>query len=195
MHNLAPFTPPLGPQPPNPHLYAPKQVTLQMKEKVFSLSGDDFTVKTTEGMTVCQCHGKLLSVRDKKKFTDAAGNELFTLKNKTFAISKSFHGESPNGHGFEIKGHLKLMGSKSTVEFVNEVDKSPVELEVKGDWMDRSASITWGGRPVAHINRSYFNVREIFGDKQTYFVTVAANVDLSLIAGICVALDERENEE
>jgi hypothetical protein len=42
-----------------------------------------------------------------------------------------------------------------------------VELEVKGDWFDRSASITFGGRPVAHISRSFFNVRQIFGDKQT----------------------------
>ena len=28
-----------------------------------------------------------------------------------------------------------------------------------------------------------------------YFVTVAPNVDLSMIAAICVAIDERENEK
>ena len=31
-------------------------------------------------------------------------------------------------------------------------------------------------------------------DLMQYFVTVAANVDLSLIAAVCVSLDERENE-
>ncbi|KAF2769258.1 hypothetical protein EJ03DRAFT_351414 [Teratosphaeria nubilosa] len=192
--HLVAFTPPLGPQPVNAHLYSPNPVTLQMKEKVFSLSGDDFTVKTVDGLEVCKCHGKVVSAHGKKKFTDMADNELFTLKNKMLAIQKSFHGDSPNGHDFEVKGHFKLMGSRSTVTFKNAADGVEYELEVHGDWIDKSASITYGGRPVAHISRSIFNAREIFGDKQTYFVTVAPNVDLSLIAGICVCIDERENE-
>lgn len=48
---------------------------------------------------------------------------------------------------------------------------------------------------MATIGRSYFNMREIFGGQQTYYVTVAAGVDLSLIAAICVCLDEKENEK
>jgi uncharacterized protein YxjI len=60
-----------------------------------------------------------------------------------------------------------VLSSKSTVEFTNAADGQHVELEVKGDWWDRSANITCGGQPVAHISRSYFNMREIFGDKQT----------------------------
>ena len=63
-----------------------------------------------------------------------------------------------------------VLSSKSTVEFTNAADGRHVELEVKGDWWDRSANITCGGQPVAHISRSYFNMREIFGDKQTVSV-------------------------
>ena len=40
-------------------------------------------------------------------------------------------------------------------------------MDLKGDWFDRSATITLGGRPVAEVARKFFNVREIFGDKQT----------------------------
>ena len=83
------------------------------------------------------------------------------------SIHKSFHAEAVNGHDFEIKGHFSLMGSKSSVHFKNAADNIDVELEIKGDWIDRSAAITYGGRPVANISRSFFNVREIFGDKQT----------------------------
>ncbi|KAK4897510.1 hypothetical protein LTR17_005286 [Elasticomyces elasticus] len=191
---LAPVNPTLGPQPASAHLYSAHQTTLIMKEKVFSLSGDDFTVRTVDGMDVCKCKGKVVSMRDSKKFTDVNGTELFTLKNKMLSIHKSFVGNSPTGHDFEVKGHFKLMGSKSSVHFKNASDGSEVELEVKGDWFDRSAVITFGGREVAAIARSFFNVREIFGDKQSYQVTVAAGVDLSLIAAICVALDEKENE-
>ena len=38
-----------------------------MKEKVFSLTGDEFIVKTVAGMEVCKCKGKVLSVSDKKR--------------------------------------------------------------------------------------------------------------------------------
>jgi uncharacterized protein YxjI len=88
-----------------------------------------------------------------------------------------------------------VISSKSEVVFKNAADGRPVELEVKGDWFDRSAEITCGGQPVAHIGRSFFNVREIFADKQTYFVKVAPNVDLTMVAAICVSLDEAENEK
>ena len=193
--SLAPINPPLGAQPPNAKFYSPHQTTLALKEKVFSLSGDDFTIKTADGISICKCKGKMISLRDKKKFTDMQENEIFTLSNKMMSIHKSFRGETPDGkNDFEIKGHFKLIGSKSSVLFKNASDGKEIELNVKGDWFDRSAEITWEGRPVAVISRQFFNAREFFGDKQTYFVAVAANVDLSLIAAICISLDEKENE-
>ena len=39
-----------------------------MKEKVFSLSSDDFTVKTVNGLEVCKCKGKVVSLSDASKF-------------------------------------------------------------------------------------------------------------------------------
>ena len=63
------------------------------------------------------------------------------------------------------------MGSKSVVTFTNASDGKAVELEVKGDWFDRSAEITLDGRVVASISRKFFNAREFFGDKQTVSVT------------------------
>jgi len=90
---------------------------------------------------------------------------------------------------------LPVGSSKSEVHFTNASNHLPVVLHVKGDWFDRSANITFNDQPVAHISRSFVNVREVFGDKQSYFVTVAPGVDLTLIAAICVCLDERENEK
>ena len=63
MVHLAPFNPALGPILAQCH---PEPVTLHMKEKAFSLTGDDFTVKTVAGMEVCKCKGKMLSISDKK---------------------------------------------------------------------------------------------------------------------------------
>jgi uncharacterized protein YxjI len=81
------------------------------------------------------------------------------------------------------------------VEFKNAADGRHVELEVNGDWFDRSAEITYGGQTVAHIGRSFFNVRQFFADKQTYLVKCAPGVDLPMVVAICVSLDESENEK
>lgn len=42
-----------------------------------------------------------------------------------------------------------------------------VELMVKGDWLDRSATITLGDVVVAQIARKMLNMRQIFGGQQT----------------------------
>ncbi|KAM0721872.1 hypothetical protein Q7P37_002797 [Cladosporium fusiforme] len=180
MSQLAPFNPPLGPQPPNPAFYSPTESTLQMKEKLLSLSGDSFTITNTSGAPVCQCTGKVFSLHGTKTFTDMQGNELFTVKKKMLSIQKKLRVREPR---------------RPYVHFKNAADGQEVQLDLKGDWFDRSATITLGGRPVADVKRKFFNARELFGDKQTYFVTVAPNVDLTLIAAICVCLDERENEK
>lgn len=165
--SMTPFIPPLGPQPANPAIYSPEPITLQMKEKVLSLSGDDFTITTTTGTPVCKCKGKLISLHGTKTFTDVAGTELFTVKKKTFALQKSFVCESPHGYSFEVKGHFSIGSSKSSVHFKNASDGRDLELELKGDWFDRSAAITLAGRPVAEISRKMLNAREMLGDKQT----------------------------
>lgn len=145
---------------------------MALKEKIFSLTGDDFTVRTAEGADILKVKGKLISLSNKRKFTDMSEKEVFTLSNKMIAIHKSFHGESPNGFNFEIAGKFKLMGSKSVVTFKNAADGKDVELEVKGDWMDRKAEITWEGKPVAVISRKFFNAAQFFGDKQTVCLPV-----------------------
>ena len=108
-----------------------------------------------------------MSLRNTKKFTDLSGNEIFTIKNKILAMSKSFRGESPHGYNFDVKGHIKLLGSRSTVEFKNASDGSHVELEVIGSWLNRKAEISLGGRPVAIVQREIFNMRDVFANAQT----------------------------
>jgi hypothetical protein len=63
MAPLTPFNPVLGP---NPKYCFPEENVLQMREKAFSLSGDDFTIKTANGAEICKCKGKVMSISDKK---------------------------------------------------------------------------------------------------------------------------------
>jgi hypothetical protein len=63
MAPLTSFNPHLGT---NPKYCFPEENVLNMKEKAFSLSGDDFTIKTANGAEICRCKGKVLSISDKK---------------------------------------------------------------------------------------------------------------------------------
>ncbi|TVY33933.1 Protein LURP-one-related [Lachnellula occidentalis] len=188
-----------------------------MKEKVWSLSGDTFHITDSAGHEVVQCRGQTFSLSDRKEFADTAGRPLFSLRTKLLSIHKCFYAEAPGGEVlFEVKGKFsrierergmegiivlmmnenELVGtSKMVATFQNAANGAPVELLVKGDWLDRSATITMGNVVVAQISRSYFNMREMVGGQQSYYVTVAPNVDLALMAAICVCLDEKENEK
>lgn len=86
--------------------------------------------------------------------------------------------------------------SKSNAYFTNTFNNEQVELSMVGSFFDRNADIvdTKTGLVVARIDREFLNARQLLGGQQTYVVTVAPNVDLSIIVGLCVCLDERRNE-
>ncbi|KAJ7617187.1 tubby C-terminal-like domain-containing protein [Roridomyces roridus] len=174
---------------------AQQPITLVLKEKVWSFSGDDFSVKDQFGNVVVRCQGKALSWSDKKEFSDSQGRPLFTLKNKHFHIHKTLEAEDHAGNVIlTVKGKFQLIGSKMSATFRN-FNGEDVELICKGDFFDRKATITHNDRVVAEIGRNFVNLREIFADQQTYQVNVAPGVDLALMAAICICLDEKENED
>lgn len=232
MSPLRPFNPFLGL---NPKYCLATEEILLMQERAISFTGDDFSIKTVNGIDVCKCKGKLMSLHQRKGiypfqfmqdlykvwntemetgiitvFTDVQGNELFALKHRFWSWSwlKRFKAVGPDGEDlFRVKAHFSCnlvslllewcwclwslgFTLNYTVKFVNAVDGRRVKLEVKGEWVNRSAVVTCEGQPVASISRNFFNVRQIFTNRQTYFVKVAPGVDVTLIAALCVCLDE-----
>jgi len=175
----------------------PKETTLVMKEKVWSLSGDTFHITDENGVEVVRCQGTTFSLSDRKEFQDSQGRPLFSLRNKLIAIHKTFYAEAPDGKIlFEVKNKFSIGKAKMVATFKNLAsNNADIELLVRGDWIDKSAKITMGDVVVATISRKLFNARELIGGQQSYYVTVAPGVDLALAAALCVALDEAENEK
>ena len=62
---------------------------------------------------------------------------------------------------------------------------------MKGDWLDMTTEIKWGDAVVARIDREMRTGWQILGGPQTYFVTIAPNVDMALMVALCICLDER----
>ncbi|EJD42418.1 DUF567-domain-containing protein [Auricularia subglabra TFB-10046 SS5] len=194
MAYLPPSSAPLGIHP----AYLARQLeNIVLKEKVLSLGGDSFDVKTVDGRQLFKVKGEHFSLSHRKHVMDAQGNPLFDIRQHHFRLQKSFYGEDPAGNNiFEIKGHFSIGTSKSTCTFKS-VNGQEVNLAMKGDWLDRKAEIKdeATGQVVALINREFFNMREMFAGQQTYVVSVAPNVDMAIIAAMCICLDERENEK
>ncbi|KAM0751765.1 DUF567-domain-containing protein [Meredithblackwellia eburnea MCA 4105] len=189
---LQPFNPPVGV---HPHYCVQPPTTLVLKESGF-FSGDDFSIKDSNGVDVVVCKGRAFTIGDRKEFHDSTGRPLFSLRNKTFSMHHTMIGEDATGKEiFTTKKHFGV-GTKMTLTFNNTAhDGQPMELELRGDFWGGSADIAINGRPAAQISRDLMNMREIFRDKQTYFVTVAPGVDLALIAAFCVCFDEVKNEK
>jgi uncharacterized protein YxjI len=82
-----------------------KTTILTMKEKVWSLSGDTFTITDEHDQVVVQCNGSAVSISDRKEFLAPNGQPLFSLRTKFWKsfIRKSFYGEAPSGETvFEV---------------------------------------------------------------------------------------------
>ncbi|KAI1339414.1 DUF567-domain-containing protein [Xylariaceae sp. FL0016] len=179
-----------------PQFVAQQPETLVLKEKVLSLSGDSFEIKTADGRPVFQIKGEALSLSGRKNVMDMSGNLLFTIRKKLIALHATFYGEDPSGKVlFEVKGKFSIGSSKSLCTFTSSSGKEETLL-MKGNFFDTKADITCENskQPVATIDRQILNMRELLGGQQTYGVTVAPNVDMAIIAAMCICLDERRNE-
>ncbi|KAI0976641.1 DUF567-domain-containing protein [Xylaria arbuscula] len=193
MSQLAPYPAPLGLF---PHFIARQPESLVLKEKVMSLSGDSFDIKLVNGQPIFQVKGETFSLSGRKHFCDPAGNELFTIRKKLIALHSTFYAEDPNGNViFEVKSKFSFGGTKMVCTFTSQPGKEET-LMVKGNFFDTRADITDEAtkQPVATIDRKFFNAREIFSGQDTYAVTVAPNVDMALIAAMCICLDEKKEE-
>jgi uncharacterized protein YxjI len=78
--------------------------TLILKEKVMSLSGDSFDIKTVDGRPIFKVKGETFSLSGRKNVMDMNGNVLFTIRKKHLAIHTTFYAEDPQGNQiFEVK--------------------------------------------------------------------------------------------
>ncbi|KAB8200826.1 tubby C-terminal-like domain-containing protein [Aspergillus parasiticus] len=173
------------------------QKTLVMKEKVWALAQGNFQIRDESNVELLQCKAKLFSLHHQKFFYDMQGNELWSLKHKLLSIPRQYYGEGPDGREvFHVQGHWHLGGARVTVSFVNTAGNSePIELALSGNWIDRYGTITRNDRPVAQITRDYFNTRQILGDADTYYVTIAPGMDIALIVSLCVMYDEEMRKQ
>lgn len=159
MAHLAPMPSPIGIF---PQFLAQGTETLVLKEKVLSLTGDDFHIKLANGTPILRVEGKVMSISGRKKVFDEQGGHLFDIVKEHFHLHATYRVEGAKGEKImEVKSSLKcefffslfsfglngesadkliVMGSKATATFVSQSGKKEV-LTMRGNWFDTSADI------------------------------------------------------
>ncbi|KAJ3184777.1 hypothetical protein HDU85_001455 [Gaertneriomyces sp. JEL0708] len=191
----------------DPRFCMPQSVTLHLREKIFSFSGDDFKIKDPHTDQVYfRVEGRALSLRDKKTFLDAYGEPVMNMKKEFIAFVPNhelYYGNDSKNKLVEIRAHVTFMTPRLSVSFYSKLGEIPVEMGIKGDWLARRA-VVWMdyGRKgkenriiVAKVTAPVLTGRNLFFGVQDYYVEIAPGVDIALIVAICVALDERAREK
>jgi hypothetical protein len=83
-----------------PQYIAQQSETLILKEKVLSLSGDSFSIKTIDGRPIFQVKGNAFSLSGRKAVSDMAGNVLFELRKKHIAIHSTYYAVNASDQQF-----------------------------------------------------------------------------------------------
>ncbi|KAI9801091.1 MAG: hypothetical protein M1833_002959 [Piccolia ochrophora] len=192
---LAPLPNPIGVF---PQFIAQHPVTIVLKERTLSISGDDFHIKDAgTGQSVLIVRGRVMSMSGRKEVSDPQGNPLFTIRKELMSFLGNYYLEDPSGKRFlDVKGKLGFK-PKSEISFINTKDHHPVNLVMKGNLFASKADITLAdsGVVVARLHRDRWNARDLVGGQQTYYVTVAPGFDFATAAAICICLDEKHHDK
>ncbi|KAF2651216.1 hypothetical protein K491DRAFT_682318 [Lophiostoma macrostomum CBS 122681] len=195
MAHLAPVLPPVGYF---TQFTQPEPETIVLKEKVLSITGDSFSIKTVGGIPLFQVEGKVMSLSGRKKVRDMQGNHLFDICKEHFHIHTTFAIKGPDDKKImQVKSKFKLFGSEAIATFTSTTTGQDEVLTMKGNFFDTTANITdeaKNGIVVARIDRKLLSGKDIIFGQQTYAVQIAPNVDKALIAAMCICLDEKKNE-
>ena len=175
-------------------------LTLYLNEKL-SFSGDDFTIKDSNGVSYFKCKGKNFSIRDKKVIYDLYDKPIFNIRANAFI-----------GHGQKIyaeKSTDKILGSvhrrsllkKNKYEFsyVNLETGQNEILDLKCDLIGCTCGIFCGkekeGAPmICSINKP-MDVKNFISSRDHYVIKIAPGVDAALMVALAIIFDELKNEE
>ena len=181
-----------------------------MKEKILSLSGDDFAIEDENGNpSGYKISGKVFSLSDKKKLLDGYGNTIGQVREKIMTLHKRMYLVDADGlvrvvlrraHFFQLAAAAEGWVLQHPVP-VDKIDKSetksrPADFRMGGNWRAKNfICVNSENQVIVKTQRKGLNVSNIVFGKQTYIVSVPAFVDSAFCILLCCALDEMYRDD
>lgn len=181
-------------------------ITLVLKEKYGSFSGDDFSVKDQNGNLWFRLDSKTWSFRDKRTLLDNMGNPIITLRQKMFTIGKKWEALSPSGKVlFTIESKIFTLTPQVNI-YLNDGDRDP-DFRLKGKFInfERDFEIIdlrhQQKMVVGNCNkqRAYSSLSAMWHNKvlgkDAYYLNLNPGADAAFCTAICLLLDEFFHDE
>jgi len=163
----------------------------------FTWGDANFTVKDVMGTIILHCKKFPVSLHHSIVVSPPDDRPLFTLSDKALALTKTFIGRDAEDEShkalFQIHRH-HLFDDKIQVTFTNASTGKLASLLVDDEFWSGNANITFQDQPVALVRMGELRAQQLYTNHHALVVTVAAGVDVALIAAICICLDGMKNE-
>ena len=179
-----------------------KPVTLILRENLMSFSGDDFTIKDTEGVSYFKCEGKALNIRDKKTIYDLNGTPILNIRNAILFLKgrmKVYAGKDDKKTLASIIPKTSIHSRKYIISFYNISEEKEETLDMKCDFFSHSCGIFYGkekeGSPMVCKIIKKIDARSLLTNKDNYYVEVAPGIDAALMVAIAICFDELKNDD
>ncbi|OUM64086.1 hypothetical protein PIROE2DRAFT_60910 [Piromyces sp. E2] len=176
-------------------------ITLKLKEKIFSLSGDSFSIKDLNGVEYFKCSGRAFSIKEKKVLLDLYDQPILNIKEKVISLRgkmKIYEGNSSQDVLMTIKPKSPIFNEKFTVNFHNKFTGKDEVFEMRCDFTGFNCEIYYGkkkeGAPMIARVIKKVDAKLILTSQENYYVEVAAGVDAAAIIALAICFDEGKND-
>ncbi|OUM62308.1 hypothetical protein PIROE2DRAFT_44426 [Piromyces sp. E2] len=177
-------------------------LTLILREKIFSFSGDDFSIKDINNVEYFRCKGKALSIRDKKILYDLYQKPILNIQHKILTLKgniKIYAEDKQDKILATINKKSFISVKKYIIEFYNQATEKTEYLDMKCDFFSYSCGIYYGhekeGAPLICKITKKIDMKLVFTTQENYFVQIAPGVDAALMMAIAICFDEYKNED
>ncbi|KAH7104220.1 tubby C-terminal-like domain-containing protein [Auriculariales sp. MPI-PUGE-AT-0066] len=168
-------------------------VSLCVRERK-TLSNDFSITNIDTDAVVLNVCGPKCGPQERKEFSDANGNLLFTLLKEPYNIKDTFEVQDSNGKKLFCIDSSSLIRIKLTATYTNPMIQKDETIVLKGTFGQRKATITCGEAVIGRISRDIVDSKSILLDTRAYALNVAPNVDFALLAAFTVALDAKYDD-
>jgi len=176
-------------------------VTLLLKEKILSFSGDDFSITDVRGTPYFKCNGKAFNIKEKKVIYDLYNKPVLSIKNKFFSISnkQTIYDGSGNQVIARVEPQGIILNKKYFVYYKNLVTGKDDYIEMKCDLIGSTCGIYHGrekeGAPLICKIHKKLDAKLVFTSQENYYIEIAAGVDASFMVALAICFDEFKNEK
>eukprot|EP00005_Dracoamoeba_jomungandri_P005255 CAMPEP_0174251406 /NCGR_PEP_ID=MMETSP0439-20130205/1237_1 /TAXON_ID=0 /ORGANISM="Stereomyxa ramosa, Strain Chinc5" /LENGTH=221 /DNA_ID=CAMNT_0015331705 /DNA_START=44 /DNA_END=709 /DNA_ORIENTATION=+ len=183
----------------------------RLKEKIFSFTGDDFTILDEQENVCFKMEGKVFSLRQRKELLDSSGEKLGMIKHKALTMHKRIYVLNNNQEvvmvakrrhffQFTVEVDVWILRNPLTMDSMNknETDNREPDIQIEGNWRAKNLLMHPPGDTsacYAKVQRHGFNARNLVWGKDTYALSVAPLVDCAACVMLVVVLDEMYRDE